>query len=260
MKYGRVKQGVFLERPNRFVARVEIQGTVETVHVKNTGRCGELLLPGAAVYLEDHGDAMGSRKTRYDLIAVEKRIPAEPGKKEKTLLINMDSQAPNKVVAEALRSGGILLPGFPGEIGLLKPESVFGGSRFDFYLESQVAEGQVPSGKAYIEVKGVTLEEDGVARFPDAPTERGVKHIGELCRVKEQGMEAYLIFVVQMKSVTRVEPNDRTHRAFGDALRRAAEAGVHVLAWDCIVEPDSLTVDQRIPVQLFAHGPDEGKR
>ena len=126
MKYGRVKQGVFLERPNRFVARVEIQGTVETVHVKNTGRCGELLLPGAAVYLEDHGDAMGSRKTRYDLIAVEKRIPAKPGKKEKTLLINMDSQAPNKVVAEALRSGGILLPGFPGEIGLLKPESVFG--------------------------------------------------------------------------------------------------------------------------------------
>ena len=246
MKYGKVKKGIFLERPNRFVARVEIDGSAETVHVKNTGRCRELLVPGAAVYVEDHGDAMGSRKTRYDLIAVEKKIPAGTEENGKTLLINMDSQAPNKVVGEGLKDGSIRLPGFSREIGVLKPESTFGGSRFDFYLE-----GKDPGRKAYIEVKGVTLEENGVARFPDAPTERGVKHIGELCRVKEQGMEAYLIFVVQMKSVTRVEPNDRTHRAFGDALRQAAAAGVHVLAWDCAVGPDSLVADREIPVRLF---------
>ncbi len=207
MTYSHIQKGVFLRRPNRFVAQVEIEGRVETCHVKNTGRCKELLLPGAAVYLEESDNP--NRKTRFDLVAVEK------GER----LINIDAQAPNRVVEEWLRAGGLVA-------GLtdLRPECRYGNSRFDFYLE---AAGR----KAFLEVKGVTLEEENVAYFPDAPTERGVKHIKELCGCLQDGYDAYLVFVIQMKGISSFRPNDRTHRAFGDALRRAEREGVQLGRW-----------------------------
>ena len=227
MQYAHVRPAVFLARPNRFVARVLLDGKEETVHVKNTGRCRELLVPGARVYLAE-GDNP-ARKTRYDLVAVEKG----------ELLVNLDSQAPNKVFAQWAQAGGFR----PG-LTLLRPETTWGNSRFDFYWED--AAGQ----RGFVEVKGVTLEEEGHVRFPDAPTLRGVKHLEELVRARAEGYEAAVCFVVQMEGMVDFAPNDATHPAFGAALRRAAAAGVTVLAMECAVTPGSLAIRRPIPVRL----------
>ncbi len=224
MQYQAVVPGRFLSRPNRFVAQVEAEGNVRTVHVKNTGRCRELLVPGAAVYLEK--SANPKRKTGYDLIAVQKG----------SLLVNMDAQAPNQVFAEWLSSR---LP----EGAVLRREVRWGDSRLDFCVEG-------PRGPYFIEVKGVTLEDHGAARFPDAPTERGIKHIRELRRAAEAGLGAALFFVVQMEGMRSVAPNDETHPAFGEALREAAAHGVRVCAWDCAVTPESLAIRKEVPVIL----------
>ena len=228
MQYTNVMDGKFIARPNRFIAYVEIAGREEIVHVKNTGRCKELLLPGVTVYVQHFPE--GKRKTKYDLIAVEKQ----------NILINMDSQAPNKVVQEWL----VAKEPF-GKITYLKPECKHGDSRFDFYLETA-------ERKMFIEVKGVTLEEKGVVMFPDAPTERGVKHVQELRHCLEQGYEAVVIFVVQMEGMRYFTPNRRTHAAFAEALERAEACGVKLLALTCAVTPDSLTINGAIPVQLGA--------
>lgn len=235
MKYTDIKKGIFLERPNRFIALVEIEGQIEKVHVKNTGRCKELLTPGTTVFLEDFNNRMGTRKLRYSLISVIKE--------ENGLHINMDSQAPNKVVEEALLSKELQLPGMD-EITFVKRESKYGNSRFDFYVEDKTGK------KGYIEVKGVTLEHNGVVRFPDAPTERGIKHLEELVQVKKAGMEAYAIFVVQIEGMDHFEPNYATHQAFGDALSKASEEGVCVMAMDCIVQEDSLVLNKPLAVKL----------
>ena len=226
MRYDSVISGRFLERPNRFIAHVETENGVQTVHVKNTGRCRELLIPGAEVYLAKGSNP--NRKTAYDLIAVKK----------KGLLVNMDAQAPNQVFAEWVLGGGFL-----PDVKALRREYTYGESRLDFCLETE-------RGLHLVEVKGVTLEEQGEARFPDAPTERGVKHIRELQRAVENGLDATLFFVVQMENMHSVSPNDVTHPAFGTALREAAAAGVHVCAWDCAVTPDSLSIRQQLPVLL----------
>ena len=218
MQYGKVIWAKFIERPNRFVAKVEINGTLETVHVKNTGRCKELLLPGVDVVLSEADNP--NRKTRYDLIAVEK---AGLG------LINIDSQAPNKVMAEWLATQGF---------DYIKPEYIYGASRIDFYMECQ--------GQRYLlEVKGCTLERDGIGFFPDAPTERGVKHIHELIKAKKEGYWAGIAFVVQMPKVSEVRPNIETHPAFGEAMEQARAAGVQILTLGCTIKPDSLTVDKK---------------
>lgn len=226
MRYQNVRAAKFLDRPNRFIAHVELNGKTETVHVKNTGRCRELLVPGCTVYLEK-GTNPG-RKTAYDLIAVEKG----------NILINMDAQAPNKVFAEWAGAGNFL-----PDVTAIHPEYTYGGSRLDFCLET-------PAGLHLVEVKGVTLEENGNARFPDAPTERGVKHIRELQGAAERGLDAAIFFVVQLKDVNSVAPNDATNPAFGQALREAAAHGVRVLAYDCNVTPDSLTIRREVPVIL----------
>ena len=224
MNYGQVVFARFLSRPNRFIAWVEREGQTEICHVKNTGRCRELLTPGAGVYLEVSDNP--ARKTKYDLIAVEKG----------SLLINMDAQAPNRVFGEWAAAN------WPGLIAI-RPEFTWEDSRFDFRLETE-------KGTVFVEVKGVTLEENGEVRFPDAPTERGVKHLRGLQRAVEQGYGAAVCFVVQMKGAARFRPNDATHPAFGQALREAAAAGVQVLAYDCAVTPDSLTMDEPVPVVL----------
>lgn len=226
MQYGKILPARFLTRPNRFVARVEAEGEELICHVKNTGRCRELLAPGATVWLEESGNP--NRKTKFDLIAVEKG----------TRLINMDAQAPNQVFAEWARSGG-----FRKGLTLLRPEKTYGSSRFDFYWESSEKRG-------FVEVKGVTLEEDGVVRFPDAPTLRGVKHLEELVNAHEAGYEAAVCFVIQMENVRYFAPNDATHSEFGQALRRAAAAGVEVLAMDCTVTPGSLEIRNPVPIKL----------
>ncbi|MDE7245716.1 MAG: DNA/RNA nuclease SfsA [Oscillospiraceae bacterium] len=226
MQYGTVIAGTFLARPNRFIAHVSVNGTTEVCHVKNTGRCRELLIPGAAVWLERSGNP--ARKTKYDLIAVEKN----------GLLINMDSQAPNKVFAEWAAAGHFLR-----DLTAIRPEYTWEDSRFDFLLEDA-------SGPYLVEVKGVTLEENGEVRFPDAPTERGVKHVKGLIRAAEQGMRAAVFFVIQMKGANRFRPNDATHAAFGGALRAAAAKGVGIFAYDCLVTPDSLRLDTPVPVLL----------
>ena len=224
MKYERIETGTFLERPNRFIAYVEIAGQKETVHVKNTGRCAELLIPGATVYVQKADNP--ERKTKWDLIGVKK------GKR----MINMDSQIPNKVVEEWLREGNL----FP-DATLIKPETTYKKSRFDLYVE----EG---NRKIFIEVKGVTLENNGVVKFPDAPTERGVKHLSELCEAVKDGYEAYVFFVIQMKGVKYFTPNMKTHAAFGEALQKAKEQGVHILAYDCRVTKDSIEIEKEVPV------------
>ena len=226
MQYANIRPARFLSRPNRFIAKVDIDGQEETVHVKNTGRCRELLVPGRRVWLEE--GANPNRKTQYDLIAVDKD----------GLLVNMDAQAPNRVFAEWTKAGSFV----PG-LTLLRPETRWGQSRFDFYWE---AGGR----KGFVEVKGCTLEEDGFCRFPDAPTERGVKHLNELAACMADGFEAAVCFVIQMEGMISFSPNDGTHPAFGDALRAAHAAGVRVLALGCHVEPDSLTVTHTIPVVL----------
>lgn len=222
--YDEVIFGAFISRPNRFIARVETEAGVETCHVKNTGRCAELLTPGARVTLAVSGNQ--SRKTRCDLVAVEKG----------PIYINMDSQAPNRAAAEALPR---LFPG----LTLLRPETAFGASRLDFYLE---ANGK----KTFVEVKGVTLEENGVALFPDAPTQRGIKHLKELETALRSGYGAALLLVIQMRGVKRFSPNWKTHPAFGDALIHAREAGVRLMAYDCLVTPDSMTLRAPVPIVL----------
>lgn len=241
MKYKKVKEASFRSRPNRFVANVMIDGAEETVHVKNTGRCKELLYEGVRIFLEDHEENCNTRKTRYSLIAVEK---ADHRAESGVRLINIDSQAPNRIVGEALTDGSIALPGLSFPYDRIKPEMPYGASRLDFYVEDK------GGNKAYIEVKGVTLEDGGIARFPDAPTERGVKHIRELCHARGQGFAAYLVFVVQMKGISFLEPNDVTHPAFGEALREAHAQGVVILAYDCNVTPDGMTIGESIPIKL----------
>ena len=225
MKYQNVVGADFVERLNRFVATVKINGESETVHVKNTGRCKELLIPGCRVYLEK--SANQTRKTAFDLIAVEKERVGKP-----PLLINMDSQVPNAAAEEWLEKGNLF-----SKNAKIKREVKFGNSRFDFYIEDG-------GKKAFLEVKGVTLERDGVARFPDAPTERGIKHINELVSAKEQGFECY------MKEIHLFEPNYETHRKFGEALVRAQKSGVNILAADCAVTPDSITIENSVEIKL----------
>jgi sugar fermentation stimulation protein A len=227
MQYEKVVAGRFVDRPNRFIAHVELDGRLETVHVKNTGRCRELLVPGATVYLSDSWGAAGlpnGRKTRYDLIAVEKG----------RLFINMDSQAPNAAVKEFLSAGALYPPGT-----VVRPEYTYGDSRFDFALFTPAL--------ALLEVKGVTLEREGVVLFPDAPTQRGTKHIRELAQFSG---ESTLLFVVQMSNISYFTPNEATDPAFAAALRAAQAAGVRLLAYDCLVTPDSMTIHQEIPIRL----------
>lgn len=226
MKYRYIIPGTFCSRPNRFIAIVEIEGEKQICHVKNTGRCRELLLQGCMVYLEKSDQP--NRKTAYDLVAVEKN-----GR-----LINMDSQAPNKVFAEWVNEGK-----FCSELLSVHPEYIYGNSRLDFCLETK-------NGKHLVEVKGVTLEMDGHAYFPDAPTERGVRHIQELQRAVKEGLDATLFFVVQMENILSLSPNDMTHPGFGAALREAVADGVKVEAWDCAVTPDTLKIRNQIPVIL----------
>jgi sugar fermentation stimulation protein A len=226
MKYKKVVKGKFISRPNRFIAQVEIDGKVEICHVKNTGRCKELLVPGVTIYLEQSDNP--TRSTKYDLVAVEKG----------TALINMDSQAPNKVIYEWIKSGVLFK-----NITLFKPETVYGDSRFDLYLE---ADGE----RIFAEVKGVTLENDGIAMFPDAPTERGVKHITELVKAVQKGYKSYIFFVIQMDECRYFTPNIATHPQFATALKAAAEQGVNIIALNCHVEPDSLVIKDYVEVKL----------
>lgn len=226
MKYSNIERAYFKERPNRFIAYVETEEGREICHVKNTGRCRELLTPDAVVYVQRNENP--ARKTKLDLIGVEKG----------DYLINMDSQAPNAAVKEWLQAGNLF-----SKNAVVYSEKTYGESRFDFYIEDG-------GRKAFMEVKGVTLELGGVCRFPDAPTERGVKHIRELIKCMEDGYEAYILFVIQMSPVKYLEPNDATHKAFGDALREAAKAGVHVMARDCKVTIDSMEIMNEVEVRL----------
>lgn len=226
MEYGTIHRGIFLNRPNRFIANVQLTGQTVVCHVKNTGRCRELLVPGYSVYLEENRSP--SRKTAYDLVCVQRE--------EK--LINLDSQAPNRVVGEFLENGG-LLDGITG----LHPEYRIGDSRLDFMV-------QTAQGPFYLEVKGVTLEENGTVLFPDAPTQRGIKHIHELIRLCGVGAQAGIFFVIQMRDVQRFRPNNRTHPEFGQALRQAQRAGVHLYAYDCMVTPRSLQIRKPVPICL----------
>ena len=230
MKYQNVIKAKFIARPNRFIAFCEIDGKRETVHVKNTGRCRELLVPNVTVYLAVSDNP--ERKTKYDLIAVEKESSRG------NIMINMDSQAPNAAAYEWISSGGYF-----GGGATVRREVTYGKSRFDLYVE----QGE---RRAFVEVKGVTLENDGVASFPDAPTERGIKHVNELVAAMQDGYEAYILFVIQMKGIHSFKPNDETHKAFGDALRHAAESGVKILAYDCVITPDEMIVDAPVEVNL----------
>ena len=231
MKYSDIKKASFLSRPNRFIAHCLLEGEEVVAHVKNTGRCRELFVPDVTVYLDEPKGR--ERKTRYDLIAVEKLC-----RSGERLLINMDSGAPNEAAAEFLRSGKL----YPDATSIRR-EVTKGNSRFDFCIE----EGNKIT---YLEVKGCTLENEGIASFPDAPTERGVKHIEELISLKEQGFGAAILFVIQMKGITEFRPNDATHKAFGDALRRANEAGVKIFAYDCVVTPETMVIDLPVEVKL----------
>lgn len=225
MKYENISEGRFISRPNRFIAEVEMQDGRKTVHVKNTGRCRELLVPGAAVYLEK--SAAPGRKTDYDLVAVQK-----DGK-----IVNMDSLAPNRTVHEWIASGKYFK-----DVTLIKPESFYKDSRFDFYVEAGTR-------KIYIEVKGVTLEKDRTALFPDAPSDRALKHVEELIEAVGKGFEGYVIFVIQMKGPERFMPNREAQPEFADALQRAKEAGVHILAYDCSVSADEIELCEPVEVE-----------
>lgn len=226
MIYKNIQKARFLNRPNRFIAHIDIDGKTEVCHVKNTGRCRELLTDNATVFVQESDNP--NRKTKYDLISVLK------GEK----LINMDSQIPNKVFGEWAQNSG-----FFGDIELLKAEKTFENSRFDFYIETD-------NDKIFVEVKGVTLEQDGVVMFPDAPTERGVKHINELCRCIDNGYKAYIFFIIQMDNVKYFTPNRKTHPQFADALKAAAEKGVGVYALDCKVSENSIAADKFVEVRL----------
>ena len=224
MKYENIVKGVFLERPNRFIAICKIDDKEEICHVKNTGRCRELLIKGSEVYLEKSLNP--NRKTAYDLVAVQKG----------DRLINMDSQVVNKVALE-------FVPTLFADAKLIKPEYKYGNSRFDIYVETE-------SEKIFVEVKGVTLEEDGIVRFPDAPTERGVKHLKELQKAITEGYKAYVLFVIQMSDVKYFEPNRQTHRQFADALKEAKDNGVIPLAYDCSVTPDEIKIRKPVLIKI----------
>lgn len=226
MKYDNITKGKFIVRPNRFIAHVEVNEKIEICHVKNTGRCKELLIPGVTVFLQENDNP--KRKTKFSLIGVIK------GER----IINIDSQIPNKAVQEWILKGNLF-----NEVTLIKPEKTYKNSRFDFYVETK-------EKKVFIEVKGVTLEENNVVIFPDAPTERGVKHINELCDCIKEGYEAYIVFVIQMTGVSYFEPNDETHKEFGDALRRAKKLGVNIIAVDCEVEEDSIEIADYVEVRV----------
>ena len=225
MHYDKMVSGIFCARPNRFIAHIEIGGKLEICHVKNTGRCRELLIPGAQVWC--HASGNPARKTKFDLIAVKKGAR----------LINMDSQAPNAAAKEWLENGGL------GNIQGLRPETFHGDSRFDF---SFTLDGK----QCFLEAKGVTLEENGVCAFPDAPTQRGVKHLQGLAQAAREGCGAYVLFVIQMSDVKYLHPNDATDPAFGQALRQAAQAGVQVLARECCVSESSMVIGAPVPVRL----------
>lgn len=224
LKYGKIVEGTFISRPNRFCAIVEIDGKKTVCHVKNTGRCKELLTLSSTVFLEESQNPL--RKTKYDLIAVYKN----------QRLINMDSLAPNKAVGEWIKSGGL---GFiPDHI---KSECTYKNSRFDFFV-------QAANRKCFVEVKGVTLEKDNAALFPDAPTLRGVKHLHELCECIKDGYEAYVVFVVQMKDVLYFTPNRQMHPEFADALITCRDSGVKVIAADCSVTPDTMEIRDKVKI------------
>lgn len=227
MTYNNIKQALFINRINRFVAEIDIDGKRELCHVKNTGRLRELLVKDAKVYVEEHDSA--ERKTKFSLVAVQK------GER----VVNIDSQAPNKVFCEWAQNGGFL-----DGVTLIKPETTFGNSRFDCYIETDKGE------KAFVEVKGVTLEDGGVAMFPDAPTERGVKHLKELCRCIDEGYLAYIVFVIKMKGVHTFTPNRKTHIEFAQALEKCQKKGVNIVCVDCNVTPDSLEISERIGIKF----------
>jgi sugar fermentation stimulation protein A len=224
MKYNNIVKGEFIDRPNRFIANVIIDNEIEVCHVKNTGRCRELLIKGSTVYLQKSNNV--NRKTKYDLIAVQKG----------DRLINMDSQIVNLVALE-------FVPGLFEDIVYIKPEYKYGNSRFDIYVETKI-------DKIFIEVKGVTLENDGVVSFPDAPTERGIKHLKELQKAVKEGYRAYVLFAVQMSGVKYFEPNIKTHPEFANELKKAKNNGVIPLAFDCAVTPDSIKIRKPVLIKL----------
>jgi sugar fermentation stimulation protein A len=226
MKYDNILKGKFISRPNRFIANIEIEDKIEICHVKNTGRCKELLIPGVTVFVQKSDDP--KRKTKFSLIGVIKE----------NRIINIDSQVPNKVVKEWIMKGNLF-----SDVTLIKPETTYKNSRFDFYVETE-------NKKMFIEVKGVTLEENGIVRFPDAPTERGLRHIQELCDCIKEGYEAYVIFVVQMKDVLHFEPNVETHKKFAEALIDAQKCGLNIIAVDCEVSKDSIDIREYVKVIL----------
>jgi sugar fermentation stimulation protein A len=226
MIYDHVKKGIFISRPNRFIANIIIDGKQDVAHVKNTGRCRELLIEGTEIYLQEHNNA--NRRTKWSLIGVKKD----------DRLLNIDSQAPNKVFYEWLKDGNLFK-----NIKYLKPEYVYKNSRIDFYTETDTE-------KILLEVKGVTLEEEGIAMFPDAPTERGVRHIYELCKSLEEGYRAYVVFVIQLENVRYFTPNAKMHKEFADALRYAKTKGVEILALDCYVGEDSLKIKNEVQIVL----------
>ena len=224
MKYYNTKEAIFIDRPNRFIANCIIDGKEEVCHVINTGRMKELTIKGArAIVSEKDGE---KRKTKFDLIALEK-----DGQ-----LINIDSQAPNKIALE-------VLPEIFEDIVKIKPECKYQNSRFDIFVETK-------EKKAFVEVKGVTLKDGETARFPDAPTERGLKHINELIKAVEEGYEGYVLLIIKMKGISRFSPNRITHPEFADALERAEKAGVKIIAYDCVVKEDEIYPDGQIPVDL----------
>ena len=231
MKYSNIIKGEFISRPNRFIANVKIENEIHTVHVKNTGRCKELLVPNCTVYLS--GSDNPNRKTKYDLIAVEKERKDKP-----PLLINMDSQIVNYVAEEWLKESG-----FFGKNATIRREVTFGKSRFDFFIETE-------NQKNFLEIKGVTLEKDGIALFPDAHTERGLKHINELIEAKRKGYSSYILFVIQMKEITEFSPNSETHIEFAKSLKKAEEKGVKIMATDCDVSPDEIKISKEVKIHL----------
>lgn len=226
MKYNNILPAKFISRPNRFIAEIEIEGKTEICHVKNTGRCKELLTPNANIYVQYSDNP--KRKTKYDLISVYKGAE----------LINMDSQAPNRVFGEWVKNGNFL-----PNVSKIRPECKYKSSRFDFYIEAE-------KSKIFAEIKGVTLEENGVVMFPDAPTERGIKHIKELCECVKDGYDAYLFFIVQMKHCSFFTPNRATHSAFANALIEADRSGVNIKALNCTVTADELLIDKAVEIKL----------
>ncbi|MEX1377854.1 MAG: DNA/RNA nuclease SfsA [Eubacteriales bacterium] len=221
-----MQQAKFLSRPNRFIANIEIEGEQHICHVKNTGRCKELLIPGSTVYVKQHSNP--KRKTNYSLISVLKG----------DMIINIDSQVPNKAMHKWLLQGNLFK-----DVEYIKPEYKYGDSRIDFFIKTK-------DKKVLLEVKGVTLEENGIAMFPDAPTERGVHHVHQLMKAKSEGYESYIIFVIQMNTAKYFTPNYRTHPEFGEALKQAQKQGVNILAYDCYVTEDSIAINNNCPVRL----------